>query len=269
MLQHTIKKQISISGIGLHSGKNVHVTFKPGGVGSGIEFVRTDLPGHPGIKANLRNVSSTVRGTNLGEVHTVEHILSALHALSITNLYVELDGPEPPSLDGSSKLYCDLIMKSGISAQGSNAKSIKIKEPVIVMESGKCLVALPSDRFLVSFMINYPVDFIGTQFCEFELSGKKYLSEIAPARTYGFISEVEALKKRGLALGASPECAVAIGKDGYLTKLRFEDELVRHKILDLIGDLALLQAEIKAHIVCIRSGHDMNIKLAKKIEEVG
>ncbi|MFH1710414.1 MAG: UDP-3-O-acyl-N-acetylglucosamine deacetylase [bacterium] len=269
MLQHTIRKETSISGIGLHTGKKVHVKFSPAKVNSGIVFIRTDLPGHPGIKADLSNISSTARGTNLAGIHTIEHILSALYALSVTNLEVRLDGPEPPALDGSSKPYCDLVIKAGIADQGSKIKCIKVTNPVFAMEDGKCLIALPSDRFTVSFMINYPIDFIGTQFHKFELNSRKYVSEIAPARTYGFVDEVEALKKRGLAFGATTKNAVAIGKNGWLTKLRFTDELVRHKILDLIGDLSLLQVDIKAHVIGIKSGHDLNIKFAKKLEEVG
>jgi len=265
MLHHTIKKEITISGIGLHTGKNVNIRLKPAGIDSGITFIRTDLPGHQKTKANLSNVTNTVRGTNLGGINTVEHLLSALYALSITNLEIEIDGPEPPALDGSSKQYCELIMKAGIREQSSEMKSIKIKEPVFVAEEGKCLIAVPSDRFTVSFMINYPSGFIGTQFYNFELNSGKYVKDIAPARTYGFIDELEALKKQGLALGANEKNAIAIGKEGYITQLRFKDELVRHKILDLIGDLSLLGAEIKAHIIGVRSGHGLNTKLAKKL----
>jgi UDP-3-O-[3-hydroxymyristoyl] N-acetylglucosamine deacetylase len=264
--QHTINETVSISGIGLHSGKKASVKLKPSKVDSGIVFVRGDLPGHPRIKADLKNVSSTARGTNLGDIHTVEHILSALYALSVTNLEIELSGMEPPALDGSSKPYCDLIKKTGIAPQGSKVKCINIVKPVFAFSDGKSVIALPSDRFTVSFMINYPIDFIGTQFYEFEFSGKKYAREIAPARTYGFMDEVVSLNRQGLAIGASRKNAVAIGKDGYLTRLRFKDELVRHKILDLIGDLSLLGAQIKGHIIGIRSGHDLNIKFAKELE---
>jgi len=265
MLQHTIRKEISVSGIGLHTGKDVNINLKPAGIDSGIVFIRTDLPGHSRTKAELKNVSTSVRGTNLGGINTVEHVLSALYALSITNLYVEIDGPEPPALDGSSKQFCELIAKAGITDQSSEAKCIKLSEPLFVAEDGKCLIAVPSDRFTASFMINYPSGFIGTQFYKFELQSNKYVKEIAPARTYGFMDELEALKKQGLALGANGKNAVAIGKEGYLTQLRFKDELVRHKILDLIGDLSLLGAEIKAHIIGIRSGHGLNIKFAKKL----
>jgi UDP-3-O-acyl N-acetylglucosamine deacetylase len=263
--QHTISKETSISGIGLHTGKAVQINFKPAGVDAGITFVRSDLPGRPRIKADITNVSGAVRGTNLGDVHTVEHVLSALYALSITNVEIELNGAEPPSLDGSSKPYCDLIIKAGIADQKTEAECIEVKEVIFLAEEGKSLIAVPSDRFEVSYMINYPMDFIGTQLYKFRFSDRGYVKEIAPARTYGFIDEVEALKGRGLAMGANPENAVAIGKDGYRTELRFRDELVRHKILDLIGDLSLTGARIKAHIIGIRSGHALNIKFAGKL----
>ena len=263
--QHTINKEASISGIGLHTGKAVRIKFKPAEIGSGITFVRSDLPGHPRIKAELGNVSGTVRGTKLGEINTVEHVLSALYAFSITNVEIELDGAEPPSLDGSSKPYCDLIIKTGITDQKAEAECIEVKDVIFSAEEGKSLIAVPSDRFEVSYMINYPMDFIGTQLYKFRSSDRGYIKEIAPARTYGFIDEVEALKSRGLAMGADAENAVAIDKDGYQTKLRFRDELVRHKILDLIGYLSLTGVRIKAHIIGIRSGHALNIKFAKKL----
>jgi UDP-3-O-[3-hydroxymyristoyl] N-acetylglucosamine deacetylase len=263
--QHTIRETVSISGTGLHSGKRASVKFRPSKVDSGIVFVRGDLPGRPRTKADLRSVSGTARGTSLGGIQTVEHILSALYALSVTNLEIEMSGAEPPALDGSSKPYCDLIKKAGVAAQGSRVKSINITEPVFVLSGEKGIVALPSDRFRVSFMINYPIDFIGTQFYKFEFSVERYVREIAPARTYGFMDEVASLNRQGLAKGANSENAVAIGKNGYLTRLRFKDELVRHKILDLIGDLSLLGVRIKGHIIGIRSGHDLNIKLAKKL----
>jgi len=276
--QKTIKRGISISGIGLHTGKTVRIKFIPAKVDSGINFIRTDLQSRPRIKADIRNVSSTVRGTNLAQhrsadnegVSTVEHVLSALFALSITNLDIELDGPEPPSLDGSSKQYCEMMLKAGIAPQGSRMKCVNITRPVIEMSGDKCVVALPSDRFTVGFMINYPLDLIGTQFYILDLNAPRYIKEIAPARTYGFMNELETLKKQGLALGASADNSVAIGSDCYLTELRFKDELVRHKVLDLIGDLSLLGAQINAQIISIRSGHDLNIRFAKKLlKEVG
>lgn len=265
MKQQTIKNEITVSGTGLHSGRKVSIKFKPAKPGSGIVFVRTDLSKRSGIKAVLPNVSSTVRGTNLDGIYTVEHVLSALHALLITNVMIELDGPEPPALDGSSLGYCRLIKKAGIAVQRRGSKCIKIQEPVFLMDNEKCIIALPSDRLTISFVINYPLDFIGLQFYKVEINPRNYIKEIAPARTYGFMREVSALRKQGLALGANYRNAIVIGKSRYLTKLRYRDELVRHKILDLMGDLALLGSEIKAHIICVKSGHDLNIRFAKKL----
>jgi len=265
MKQGTIKNQVSVSGIGLHSGINSTITFKPAETDSGIRFIRTDLAGRPEIKADLNNVSNTERGTKLGNIYTVEHVLSALYGLSITNVTIELDGMEPPALDGSSKPFCELLLRSGLLKQGQEMKVIKLKEPVVLIENNKSIIAMPSDRFRISFMIDYPVVFIGSQYLRIELNEQTYLKEIAPARTYGFTAELDSLKQKGLALGANVTNAIAIGNDGYLNNLRFKNELVRHKMLDLIGDLSLTGKEIRAHIIGIRSSHEMNIKLAKML----
>jgi len=269
MNQNTVKNEIIISGIGLHSGKAVSLKIKPSSVGTGIVFIRIDLPGQPKIQARISNVTSTIRGTNLGEVNTVEHLLSALYAFNITNAEIELDSPEPPVLDGSSKAFCDLIRSAGTVCQGSALPCITVKKPIIIQDKDRSIIALPSNRFIISFMIDYCVCFIGCQYFRFSFYSKGYSKEIAPARTYGFMEELSMLKEKGLALGATRENAIVIDKDKYLTKLRFHDELVRHKILDLIGDLSLLNSQIKAHIICIRSGHDLNFALAKNLKEVG
>jgi len=245
----------------------------PAAENTGIIFIRADIKGRPKIKASLENVKSTSRGTNLSNggaaVCTVEHILSALYALSITNLEIELDSEELPALDGSSKPYCDLLISSGVARQKQNTKTIEIKEPVIAMDGGKCIIGLPSNRFAAGFMINYPVNFIGTQFFGIDISPEGYLKDIAQARTYGFIDELETLKNKGLAAGATKDNAVAIGKEGYLSELRYGDELVRHKVLDMIGDISLAGAQIKGRIIGIRAGHELNIKFAKMLKEVG
>jgi UDP-3-O-acyl N-acetylglucosamine deacetylase len=268
MINNTIKKEVSISGIGLHTGNIVNITFKPAGNNAGINFIRCDLPGRPVIKADVGNISSTERGTNLGSINTVEHVLSAFYALSITNIDVELDGPEPPVMDGSSINFCEMLLNAGIQCQSGDTGTISIKNPIYIIETNKTIIALPSNRFVVSFMINYPSDFVGSQFFKYELNEKSYIRDIAPARTYGFTREIKALRAQGLAKGASNDNAIEIGSENYKTKLRYPDELVRHKILDLIGDLSLVRRQINAHIICIRSGHSMNIKLAKALREV-
>jgi UDP-3-O-[3-hydroxymyristoyl] N-acetylglucosamine deacetylase len=267
--QSSVKNETIVSGIGLHSGKKATLKFKPAHENTGIVFVRTDLPGKPRITANLKNISGTDRGTNLGDVQTVEHVLSALYAHSISNIEVELDASEPPATDGSAKIFYEALKSAGKIRQKGERRSIKIASPIVLREGDKCLMAIPGDRFTVSFMINYPVSFIGDQYKRFEFGRDDYAKEIAPARTYGFMSELKALKEQGLALGASEENAVAIGDTSYLTPLRFHDELVRHKILDLIGDFSLLQCEIHAHVISIRGGHAMNIKMARIFKEVG
>lgn len=269
MKQHSIKRPVTIAGIGLHTGKASKMTFKYAEAGSGINFIRTDLEGRPKVMASLENVSGTARGTNLGIVNTVEHVLSALYAMSVTNLNIEMDGPEPPAADGSSMGLVALIRSAGLVEQGPMKRTIRVKEPLVVFGKDSAITALPHNGLTVSFMINYPSDFIGSQFYRFENSEKGYEREIAPARTFGFLSELDELKSKGLALGASAKNAIVIGDKGYNTPLRFPDELVRHKILDLIGDISILNSDIRAHIICVRSGHELNIELAKKLKEVG
>lgn len=269
MNQHTIKKNVSLSGTGLHSGQKTTITFKPAEEGAGVNFIRTDQRNAPRVKAELKSVTGTERGTNLGIVNTVEHVLSALYALSITNVEVELDGPEPPAADGSSLVYFDLLRTAGLTRQKARDRVINLREPIMLADNDGAIVAMPHNRLVIGFMINYPFDFIGSQYYKFEFSENGYKKEIAPARTYGFIRELDALKAKGLAGGAGEDNAVIIGDEGYRNPLRFPDELVRHKILDVIGDLSILNAEIKANIVCVRTGHRMNMELARKFKEVG
>ncbi len=270
MNQKTIKKEMIISGKGLHSGAKVSMKLKPSFAGSGIVFIRTDLEGRPSVAALPGSVTSTARGTGLGDlVITVEHLLSSLYALSVANLEVELDGPELPSLDGSSRGFCDAVMKTGLMDQKVPMNVAAPRSPLVVRDGDRCLIALPSDRFKISFMINYPVPFIGTQFFRFVFDPGAYMRDIAPARTFGFMKELEELRSKSLAKGAGLDNAVAIGEAGYMNELRFHDELVRHKILDLIGDLSLAGREIRAHVIGIRSGHGLNIRLAKMLKEVG
>ena len=270
MFQKTIKNEVILSGIALHSGKKVSAKIIPAGVNCGISFTRADIKGRPTIKASVNNVSSTKRGTNLGtgkaKILTIEHLLSAFSGIGITNAKIELSGPELPIIDGSSREYVRaLIKKAGIKKQSRKIKVIKLKDPVIVGSGNSQIMAFPSDRFVISFMINYPGAFIGSQTYVFDSKSGTYEKEIAPARTYGFMHEVKALKEAGLIKGATLNNAIGITKCGYSTKLRFKNELVRHKILDLIGDLALTGCYIQGHIVGIGSGHELNVELAKKL----
>ncbi|MFC1559709.1 UDP-3-O-acyl-N-acetylglucosamine deacetylase [Candidatus Margulisiibacteriota bacterium] len=273
MFQKTLKKEVIFKGIALHSGKKVLLKMLPASAGVGISFVRVDIKGSPVIKASLFNISDIKRSTNLGfgkaKILTIEHVLSALSGVGITNVRIELDGPEPPILDGSAKGYVQAIKKAGIKKLGRKLRIINVKRPLILNSKGSQIAVLPSDRFKVSFMINYPGTFIGSQVFTFDSKTGSYESEIAPARTYGFMNEVKHLRKAGLIKGATLKNTIAITNKGYSTGLRFKDELVRHKILDLIGDLSLTGHYVRAHVIGIRSGHELNIKMAKKLMNLG
>lgn len=255
----SIAKEVSLSGIALHSGKSSTITFCPSESGK-IEFVYNGER----IEAVPPNVRSTDRGTCLGEILTVEHVLSAVSALGLSSIKIILSENEPPALDGSSLEYYKALEKAGFLALPSSKKISHVKAEISVEEKGASIKVVPYDGFEINFMIDFPV--IGRQ--EFCYSGN-YLKDIAPARTFGFIEELDGLKKRGLALGATEKNALVLSEKGYINKPRFADEPVRHKILDLIGDLALVGAEVKAKIFAVKSGHKLNIELARLIRNQG
>jgi UDP-3-O-[3-hydroxymyristoyl] N-acetylglucosamine deacetylase/3-hydroxyacyl-[acyl-carrier-protein] dehydratase len=272
--QKTISEPIQYEGIGLHTGQKVKLTFKPAPPNTGIVFRRIDLQGNPEVEAKIENVIGVLRGTSIGKgnvkIHTVEHILSACAGLGITNLICELDASEPPAADGSSYEFAKMLQKAAIKLQEYHYPQIMVKEPVVLSSYNqregyqKYLLVLPSDELRVSFTIDYDHPVIGTQFAEYVINEATFLKEIMPARTFGFVWEKEELQKIGLALGGSVENAIVLDEKSYLNEsLRFKDEFVRHKILDLIGDMSLLQAEIKAHFIAIKSGHALNIDMAK------
>jgi UDP-3-O-[3-hydroxymyristoyl] N-acetylglucosamine deacetylase len=265
MKQHTVKKDIFLSGKGLHSGSSVNMRIRPAQEDVGITFVRTNILNKPAIRASISNVTSTIRGTNIGEFHTIEHLMAALYICNVTNAFIELDAPEPPAMDGSSIQFINAIEKAGVIAQKGDIGLIKPAAPVIVRNGDSCLIALPSDRFRITFMINYRFQFIGSQYISCDINKESFKKDIAPARTYGFVSELTALKAKGLGLGASTENAVAISETGYVNELRFQNELVRHKALDLVGDISLTGLEIKAHVIGIRSGHELNAALCREL----
>ncbi|AGB42301.1 UDP-3-0-acyl N-acetylglucosamine deacetylase [Halobacteroides halobius DSM 5150] len=268
--QQTIQSQFSYTGIGLHTGENVTITCKPLPVNQGIKFKRIDLASQPEVTATVENVVSTQRCTTIGqggwEINTIEHLMSAISALEIDNLLVEIDANEPPVTDGSAKVFYQLLEKAGVKEQKATKKTHQITEPIEVRDGDQYLVLLPADELKISytFVGNHPG--LTDQFAEFNLTTGNYQEEIAPARTFGFAEEIEKLKKAGLALGGSLENAILIEADGPVNELRFENEFVRHKILDIIGDLKLAP-DFKGHIIAVRSGHRLNSILAKKIKD--
>ncbi|MDR3561814.1 MAG: UDP-3-O-acyl-N-acetylglucosamine deacetylase [Negativicutes bacterium] len=270
--QTTIAKDVQYNGVGLHSGRDVSVMLRPAPAGTGVVFSRVDLPGAPQVKASAANVTATLRATTLedgsAKVFTVEHLLAAFFALGVDNCLVELTSAEPPVADGSALPFAQLIQEAGIIEQALPRVCIDVKEATTVRQPDRFITILPYEGLRISFTSVNPHPLIGTQFGDYEITPETFLKEIAPARTIGFMHEVSALQAQGLALGGSLENAVVYDDDKVLTPLRFSDELVRHKILDVIGDLALVGC-VRGHVIAVQSGHALNTALAKKILACG
>jgi UDP-3-O-[3-hydroxymyristoyl] N-acetylglucosamine deacetylase/3-hydroxyacyl-[acyl-carrier-protein] dehydratase len=300
-LQRTISKPISISGIGLHTGTECTMTFKPAPINSGIKFIRVDLGGNPEIPAIADNVVDVSRGTTIGigeaKVHTVEHVLAAIAGLQIDNISVELDGIEPPVIDGSAMPYVKALQDAGIEEQDAPKDYLIIEETVAFSDESRQvdIVALPLDKYRLTVMVDYQNPALGSQHTGLFDMDKEFVNEFASARTFCFLSEVEALADQGLIKGGDLDNAVvivdhklnqnelddlgkriglkqkfALGDDGILNnkKLRYRNEPVRHKLLDLIGDLALIGVPIKAQILAARPGHKANVEFAKQIRKL-
>ena len=270
--QKTIRRAISCSGIGLHSGEEIRMRIIPAPEGSGIVFVRTDLDALA-IPADPAHIVSTYLSTTIGAqgatVQTVEHLLAAISAMEIDNLIVELDGAEVPVFDGSSAPFVSLLLEAGTKHQEKEKHFIKVTEPITVSEGGKYITIRPASSLTVSYHIDFDHPLISKQSYRYRHSCKTFIKEIAPARTFGFLKEVESLQAQGLARGGSLENAIVIGEDRILNTqgLRFPDEFVRHKILDLVGDLSLLGASIQGEIDAFCSGHQLHTKLIREILE--
>ena len=266
--QRTLKRQISCAGIGLHSGHKVTLTLKPAAADTGIRFRRTDLGVE--IPASVREVSSVQHATVLGKggatVETVEHLLAALVSAGVDNVVVELNHREVPIMDGSSAPFLYLLQEAGIKKLASNRKYLKILKPVPVATGDNKRIAIyPSDHFKVSYTISFDHPLLRHQSRTERITENSFADHIAAARTFGFLKEVEWLRQNGLALGGSLENAIVIGDSGVLNTLRFEDEFVRHKILDVVGDLALVGYPIVGHVVAHRAGHALHTQLASEI----
>ena len=270
--QATIKKSVSLDGLGLHTGEIASLTFLPAEPDTGVIFRRVDLPGKPEIPANVSSVIDTQRSTTIGiskeeRISTVEHLLATLYCLSIDNIIIECNAPETPLLDGSSKFFIETILSAGRIEQNSEQKFLEIKKPIAVDSNGMTLIALPAPEFKISYTLSYSNPLLGNQFQSFEINQENFINEIGNARTFALYSELEHLLKMGLIKGGSLDNAIVITNEAVLSKegLRFPDEFVRHKIVDLIGDLYLTGCRLKAHVISIRSGHTYNVKLANAI----
>ncbi len=272
MKRRTINANINYEGIGLHKGENIKMKLIPAASGTGIIFKRVDLEeGKNEIVMDVANTFDLTRGTNLqndhgAKVHTIEHFLSALYIYGITDMYVELDGNELPIGDGSAKPFVELF-EGKIADLEEDAPEIVITEPVYISEGDKHIVALPYDGYKLTYTIRFEHTFLKSQHAEYEVDLETYAREIAPARTFGFDYEVEYLKANNLALGGTLENAIVVKKDGVLNPggLRFEDEFVRHKMLDIIGDLKVLNKNIRGHLIAVKAGHALDIAFAKKL----
>lgn len=274
MKRKTIMNELSYEGIGLHKGENVRMRLIPNE--TGIIFRRSDLEdGKNEITLEIENTFDLTRGTNLqnefgAKIYTIEHFLSALYALDITDLVIEIDGNELPICDGSAKEFVELIEKVGLKELKEDIEPIVVKTPLNITFGDKHIVALPYDGYKLTYAIKFEHTFLKSQLAEFEVTLDNYKNEIGKARTFGFDYEVEYLKNNNLALGGTLDNAIVITKDGILNPqgLRYEDEFVRHKMLDIIGDLKILNRPIKAHIIAIKAGHALDIEFAKILKNL-
>ncbi|MFQ5847057.1 MAG: UDP-3-O-acyl-N-acetylglucosamine deacetylase [Candidatus Methylomirabilales bacterium] len=268
--QKTVGSAIRCSGVGLHTGREVTMVLRPAPPNTGISFRRMDLADTPVVEARPENILDVHYATTLGkagvEVKTVEHLLAALGGLGIDNLIVEIWGPEIPVMDGSAAPFVDLILEAGIRRHYVPKTYIRVTRPLTIDMEGRSVQILPSKRFRIQYSMSFGHPCIPEQSIELQVSRRTFIREIAPSRTYGFLRDVEYLWRRGLALGGSLENAVVIGEEGALNGLRFEDELIRHKVLDLIGDLYLLGRPLQGTVVAKGAGHLLHTALVKEIQ---
>ncbi|HEX9493640.1 MAG TPA: UDP-3-O-acyl-N-acetylglucosamine deacetylase [Thermoanaerobaculia bacterium] len=267
----TISTNVSISGIGLHSGIYTTLELRPAPAGSGLTFVRADLDGLriPALQASTTALDhATTVGKDDVAVGTVEHILSAIMACELTDLDIHIDGPEVPIVDGSALPFMHLIDAAGVRALGAEVPLLRLREPIEVVEDGKSIRMVPSNRLVLKYKIDFNHPAIGKQTFHFDYQHDNFLRKIAPARTFGFVRDVEKLRAAGLARGGSVEnCVVLDEKEVINGPLRFRDEFVRHKILDLLGDLALIGRPIAGEITAHRAGHALHSRFVAKVLE--
>ncbi len=271
--QQTIRQRVDVVGIGLHSGKPSRLHFIPAPPDSGVHFIRSDLPGKPHLQVDARRVAATSYATTLGgadfKVGTVEHCLSALSALRIDNLFIELEGPEIPIMDGSAGPFLDAIQSVGCIEQEQPRKYCYITQPIHCEQGDKRASILPYQGLRITVEIDFPHPSIGVQKLDLDVNEESFRREIASARTFGFIEDVEQLQSNGLAMGGSLDNAIVLNKDGIMNPngLRWPDEFVRHKALDALGDLVTLGMPLMGQVVLYKAGHDLMNKLILSLLE--
>ncbi len=261
MMQQTIVQPIELSGVAIHSGQNTKIKLLPADEDYGIRFINNGEE----TLASIDNLVSTKRGTSLKGISVTEHLLAAIYGLGLDNLKIEVGGEEIPNLDGSALPFVIAIKQAGITQQNREKNIYKIQQAIQVADATASLEALPYNGFKVDFMVNFPA--VGEQKISFELGQMDFSAEIAPARTFGYIEEHEALKKAGLGRGATEQNVLILSQKGYVNQPRFADEPVRHKVLDLIGDLALLGQPIWGHFKAVKSGHKLNTELLRRLKQ--
>ena len=269
--QKTLKNSVFFSGIALHTGARAKLSLTPAPENTGIVFKRTDLPGSPEVKASAANVVDVKRGTTIASgnarVYTVEHVLASLHAAEIDNAIVEMDGFEPPIADGSAEAYTRMITEAGTLEQSAEAKYWTASHPLIIEEGDTKLVLLPYDKFKITCIVSYGASPLDTQYFSGEINSESFASELAPARTFCLYKELEQLLAMGLVKGGSLDSAAVIHNGAIICKegLRFRNELVRHKTLDIVGDMYLVGRRVRAHIIAVKPGHPINVRLANEM----
>ncbi|MEJ2154251.1 MAG: UDP-3-O-acyl-N-acetylglucosamine deacetylase [Desulfobacteraceae bacterium] len=269
--QKTIAKEVSCTGIGVHSGQIVHLTVKAAPINHGIQFVRTDLPNQPRIPARFNKVVDTSLATVIGSdgfiVSTIEHLMAAFSGLSIDNALVEVSSYEMPIMDGSAGPFTRMLKSAGIKTQSAPRCFLVVNKPFELSENGKFVGIYPAPHFKVSCLIEFDHPVINTQQYSVVIEGDQFEKQIADARTFGFLYEQEYMKKFGLGQGASLDNVVVVDQNGVLNEdgLRYDDEFVRHKLLDCIGDFSLLGLPILGHVVAKRSGHAFNHAFVEKL----
>lgn len=270
-LQKTIRRKTEVRGIGIHSGDSCTLTFRPAPAGTGVYFIRADLPGKPFLKVSAHNVQATSHQTTIGgeafSVATIEHCLSALSALRIDNIFIELDGPEIPICDGSAKDFLEALLAVGLVEQDQPRKYCYITQPISYTDGEKHAYVIPYQGLRLSVTIDFPHQVIGKQNIDIDVNEESFGRDIAGARTFGFLRDVELLQARGLAKGASLANAIGLDQEKVLNPegLRWTDEFVRHKALDALGDLVTLEMPLMGQVVLYKAGHDVMNKLVKKI----
>ena len=271
--QRTLMNEVGCTGIGLHTGEKVKINLRPAPANSGIKFVRTDLKGRPEVEVRFDNVFDTTLATTIGtngcKVSTIEHLMAAFFGLGIDNAVVELDGPEVPIMDGSAAPFVFLIKSGDVREQKSPKQFIVITKPFKVDDGNRSVCIYPSKELKITYMIDFQHPLLRYQEYELTFSGRDFVREISTARTFGFMKDVETLKKNGFARGGSLDNAVVIDDFRIINEdgLRFDDEFVRHKILDFIGDISIVGSPIIGHFVVKKSGHFLNQHMLRKLME--